>query len=376
MTISITTIGQQIITEYLVNLRSVDVRSIIYGATAPFIFDPLNPDIEEFSVELDETNIEFEYIGEPNKVRLILSIPMQPVPTTIGHFIIYISDLSRSQFDIPFITGSLERPYIVNRRLTFIFLLEYSDISRVLDNSRVIDYKDLLTTPFRTLNGDGQSVWASWANAISVVTHSYVTNPRKAISQLRNINTLTDSLKREYARDLGINFVNLLTDQDVERLARFISLYYPTQSTKAFNQFFSYLLAFRIDVLQLWSTSPDLTFFTEFEYVPLGPTVYQGGEWYPTSHVEFQYDALAQLTQIDLKRITNLFYRLAPIHLVLERFAATLWNDPATSNIKASFAVRGMVEHCPITGYADNPVDPVIRARPTNGPRSDWLVTP
>lgn len=135
------------------------------------------------------------------------------------------------------------------------------------------------------------------------------------------------------ARMLGFDFFSSeLTDKDYYRIAKFVSLYWPEGGNEQFINFMGFIKNVRFDLVQLWAKDTNGPANEDVEYGELSYQytgtlpVWQGGEWYPTSHVEVRYDAeLYKVT--DLGDIRALFYVLAPIHLVLERIVSAIYGE-------------------------------------------------
>jgi hypothetical protein len=130
---------------------------------------------------------------------------------------------------------------------------------------------------------------------------------------------------------------------------RYVARYWPYSGDGNFIEFLSFVKRIRLEIFQL--NTPDYgdpdTNPAKDPYLYLErfnslletytydrqsfswdkPTPPDGfGGVYPTSHVELEHDAIKFATP-DYKDITHLFYFLAPIHLVLERFVQAVYVD-------------------------------------------------
>lgn len=142
-------------------------------------------------------------------------------------------------------------------------------------------------------------------------------------------------------------FSDLLSDADEQRIMRYISMYWPSSGDANFVKFISFVKNVRFQLFQLNTpdygdpdTNPavDQYLYLErfqnvleqwtydrpgFAWAKDTPPAGFGGV-YPTSHVELEYDAVTN-PDPDYPGTTELFYFLAPIHLVLERFVQALY---------------------------------------------------
>lgn len=230
------------------------------------------------------------------------------------------------------------------------------------------DITDMLNTRLRS-----NPVWVSLFNAVNEVFNNNITEPRKQLATIRDPNLyhrgdwvdlgssenaivnrvivnddgsvkvlaqkpndfsgtsiefdLPTNLKDrdtliKGAQRHGFNyFSDTLTDADYARLNKYIENYWPEAGTEQFARFIGFLKRMYLDVDQLWSFENDAADeYPELEVYQRGKGVHvwDGGTYYPTSHVQLRYDALSN-TNIDQVDLFFLFYLLAPIHLVLER---------------------------------------------------------
>lgn len=148
------------------------------------------------------------------------------------------------------------------------------------------------------------------------------------------------------SKSLGFDFFSdSISDEDYSRIYRYVGHYWQHSGTETFVQFMGFIKNMRLELETLWtrdrgdyanSDDPELRqhlFLEPFNANEMIP-VWEGAELevgesppagrdYPTSHVQINYD----LTISDAPNITdlvNLFYFLAPIHLVLQRINASV----------------------------------------------------
>ncbi len=126
---------------------------------------------------------------------------------------------------------------------------------------------------------------------------------------------------------MGFTYPNvddkLFSAEDYLRIAQNISAYYQEQGTDSFLAFFSYCLNYVFTLVPQWTQDYE-TFYDEGDPA-IGLPVWQGGTWYPTSHVSFSLE----VGRIPPDQFEPFFRHIAPIHLVL---LATRFTDASTIN--------------------------------------------
>lgn len=176
------------------------------------------------------------------------------------------------------------------------------------------------------------------------------------------IRTLADrSILIDNSRMLGFEFFSdYLNDIEYEKVARFVSRYWPESGVPEFTRFMGFIKGMYMEMHQLWTESdgdpdqnPTVDYYKSLERlstydVPMWrkagfslSQVNQGlenGTVYPTSHVEIEVDVI-ESPEPDFVGLTSLFYYIAPIHLVLERFTSTVNADtpPTYANRSAHY---------------------------------------
>lgn len=147
------------------------------------------------------------------------------------------------------------------------------------------------------------------------------------------------------ARFLGFDyFSDSLSDEDYARVMKYIGDYWDNSSGINFVAFMGFVKNIRFEIEQLWTkdkgdfANSDDSVISKYDilepnygqFPPMygstnNPTLVDSNLYYPTSHVEINYD-LGLLKQAiahkDFNDVVSLFYYLAPIHLVLERINA------------------------------------------------------
>ncbi len=124
-------------------------------------------------------------------------------------------------------------------------------------------------------------------------------------------------------RDILVKQVNMLgmrlknagvvSDDAYQTIARFVGEYWFSKGTQGFIEFISFCLGIDIRVYNLWTQ--DYTNFKREGDSSIGAPVWEGGPWYPTTHVEL---GLKSFTNIDLATLQSFFYEIANFNLVLQ----------------------------------------------------------
>lgn len=128
-------------------------------------------------------------------------------------------------------------------------------------------------------------------------------------------------------------YSDFLTDEDFARISDYVNAYWPKTGNPEFINFIGFAKNLALSMNTLWtedkgdnatSDDPNISKYDSLEVYQEGITnpVWKGGVWYPTSHVEINYDALLSETIDD--DLILLFYALAPIQLVLERISGAI----------------------------------------------------
>ena len=173
-------------------------------------------------------------------------------------------------------------------------------------------------------------VWNDMARVASRVLYDYVEKTRIAMQLGRDPESLSRVLKIVALKMLGIDWrSDKLTDADYDRVLEAVTLYQQNHGPQDFVAFMGYALGVPLEMMKLWTK--------DYAHLTLGPSWGEGvvygkpggsgmdkeGPWYPTSHVAILYEEFAaNADKVDIPALTDLFYRMAPIHLVLEFIAS------------------------------------------------------
>ena len=197
-------------------------------------------------------------------------------------------------------------------------------------------------------------LWVDMADAISDVNAIHVLEPRRELQRIRN----PDGLDRPYlignVRHLGFDYrSDTIPDEMYRLLMKMFALYLPENGTVTFVDFLGFIKNTRFDIERLWTK--DYKNFAELYQVPDNDRISANNRgFYPTSHVRLYYDA-EDYPINEYADVYPLFYKIAPIHLVLERVVGKIKSPP----MEVPLASAGHL-YQEVSGVAD--VTPKTRA--------------
>lgn len=126
-----------------------------------------------------------------------------------------------------------------------------------------------------------------------------------------------------FDRDIVVKQVNMLglklqtagivTDDAYQTISRFVGIYWFEKGTQAFMEFINYCLSSDLRVFNMW-TQDYVDFYNEGDS-EIGTPIWEGGEWYPTTHVTIV--AKGGLKGLDILTLQQFFYEIANYNLVL-----------------------------------------------------------
>ena len=215
------------------------------------------------------------------------------------------------------------------------------------------DLSKLLTSNFLSKNQ-----WKDFADSISKVFFRYIYNDIQGLKNIRNVdnlqtrstsNPVNSTIKIDdkqvnkielrdgqtaikYDRDLllltsknyGFNYLSdTITNKDYIIFLKFIGLYLEEKGTISFTDFIGFIKNAVFKVEKLWTN--DYYSFRPYDEVPSGQTIFDirtdhSDSFYPTTHVRVSYDR--SVFYFDELEIKDLFFKFAPINIVLESLVA------------------------------------------------------
>lgn len=167
-------------------------------------------------------------------------------------------------------------------------------------------------------------------------------------------------VKQVNALGMNLQSAGLITDDEYQKISRWVGQYWYGKGTQSFIDFINYCLGTSLTVVALWTQ--DYKTFVPFNEA--GTPIWEGGPWYPTSHVQIEVDGfLPSLSPLDL---STFFYEIANYNLVLQaidlRFDLQIVTELNQGQTSAAIVAVGM--------WADNVI--VM----TNWTRLGWTQPP
>ena len=124
-----------------------------------------------------------------------------------------------------------------------------------------------------------------------------------------------DTTERLRVNQLGLRVMDpsALDSGALQRLVRTIGAFWYAKGEHSFIDFISYILNTEVQMVNLW-THDYVTFYPQGDS-HIGTPKWNGGTWYPTTHVKL--NTLSLLDETDLRNLTLLFYDIANYNLIL-----------------------------------------------------------
>lgn len=203
-------------------------------------------------------------------------------------------------------------------------------------NPYFVEYVDAIDEVY------GESVDAS-LDALSNIRNMWVQNPETEQQVVAGQLVAAQQWSLP-DRDLAVKQVNFLgmklfnagivTDDAYQTISRFVGQYWFGKGTETFMEFINYCLSSDLVVVNMW-TQNYVDFYAEGD-PEIGTPIWEGGTWYPTTHVTIE--ARGGLNGLDIFTLQSFFYEVANYNLVLLAIDATFDlpvvtgpDDPATT---------------------------------------------
>lgn len=124
------------------------------------------------------------------------------------------------------------------------------------------------------------------------------------------------------ANQMGFEFKDsdLITTEDYQRIVRNLALFWYSKGRPDFVDFLGFVLNTVIKIKTMWSNNA-ASYDSYGTMLPegdsgIGSPIDQGGDWYPTTHVQLTFDPFSFQTP-SFQKIINLFYAIANFNLVI-----------------------------------------------------------
>lgn len=193
---------------------------------------------------------------------------------------------------------------------------------------------------------EGVPIWQDLITIIDSVFESEVDDPTMWLAKLRFLWIQTSSaidktangellaatdfelpekeILIKQAKQLGFDYeeTDQLSSDDYQRIVRNIALFWYSKGKPNFIDFLGFVLNTACKVENLWSNSADASAWNTYgTFLPegdagIGTAVWNGGTWFPTTHVDIVIDPFKFLSP-QLTKLVNLFYSIANYNLVL-----------------------------------------------------------
>jgi len=197
-------------------------------------------------------------------------------------------------------------------------------------NEYFTDFMDAVDEVFETqvdipteIIGDLRNMW---------VTNPTLENNQIAESQLVPFDSWSQpewQLLVQQVNMLGMNLqsASVLSNDNYQAIARWVGMYWFGKGTESFINFINYSLSTNLAVTKLW-TQDYINFVPEGDST-IGTPIWEGGTWYPTTHVNIV--AAGGLQSVDVATLATFFYEIANYNLVLNDIASTYNLNISTS---------------------------------------------
>jgi len=150
------------------------------------------------------------------------------------------------------------------------------------------------------------------------------------------------AVKQVNALGMKLQSAGLITDDQYQVISRWVGQYWFGKGTQSFIDFINYCLSSSLTVQRLWTQ--DYVNFVPDGDASIGTPIWQGGTWYPTSHVNIT--AAGGLQNIDPASLITFFYEIANYNLVLQSLVLSydMWitDDPTFARTDAEIVAIGL----------------------------------
>ncbi len=196
--------------------------------------------------------------------------------------------------------------------------------------------RSILLPPYLTINNQ---YFTAFTDSIDNVFDSMVDVPTEILGNLRNMWVTNPTLENNQIaesqlipfeawsqpeREILVKQVNFLgmklqnagvvSNDAYQTISRWVGQYWFGKGTQSFIDFINYCLSSSLTVTKLWTQ--DYEIFVPEGDPSIGIPIWEGGTWYPTTHVAII--ASGGLQSLDIQTLVNFFYEIANYNLVLD----------------------------------------------------------
>lgn len=126
----------------------------------------------------------------------------------------------------------------------------------------------------------------------------------------------------------------MFNEKSFMNLCRFLGFYWLQKGTQTFMDFVNFCTGTQFVIRNCW-TNDYINFYPEGAE-EIGTPIWEGGDWYPTTHVLFQS---INPTNTDVRMLAQLFFQVANYNLVLYAIDS-VYNLPVTNGKQGSFQLN------------------------------------
>jgi hypothetical protein len=185
--------------------------------------------------------------------------------------------------------------------------------------------------------------WNDLLVSTATVLDDQVHTPLSNLVHIRVPEAQDRIYKALHAGMMGYNIKDsVMTDAAYDRLNNNVGEYLYEQGKDNFICFLGYVLGIKLSLVRLW-TQDYVNFFPSHGGAS---SIFEGGTWYPTTHVGVVYDtndAVSTTLPVTTQDLTELFYKHAPIDLVLAWLSANTTIMMGTIYIQVMTAITSSV---------------------------------
>jgi hypothetical protein len=190
-------------------------------------------------------------------------------------------------------------------------------------------------------------IWRDLSEAIDEVFGSNIAALIKDLYGMQEIGYATRKPSIDKAtllrrtKALGVTTdLNVLDLQDVRNFVRYAPEFWKEKGGRNFIQYMSFVVNAVLEMSYSWTNNYQV--FQKEGSDAIGTPVYEGGDWYPTSHVLISYDVSKFRNSVitsysDQETLSRFFYSIAPINLVIQTFLLAI---PMQGTFTTSMAIQ------------------------------------
>lgn len=212
-------------------------------------------------------------------------------------------------------------------------------------NPLFVDFMDAVDEVFEPLVDQKTEILGDLRNV-------WINNPTLENNQIANNEMIPFEAWSQPERELLVKQVNalglklqnagIISDDNYQVISRWAGQYWFGKGTQSFINFINYCLSASLTVTPLWTQ--DYVNFVPAGDSTIGTPIWEGGTWYPTTHVSVI--ASGGLQQLDIQTLVSFFYEIANYNLVLHSvdlaYTMPITDDPNLIRTDAEVVAIGL----------------------------------